>query len=65
MVKVKGIEILIEAVIRSKIPNIKLLLVGNDQTEYVENLKTKYVKQHPEIIFTWKANGSEKLPFFS
>lgn len=54
MVKVKGIEILIEAVIRSEIPNIKLLLVGNDQTEYVEGLKSKYVKQHPEIIFTGK-----------
>ena len=54
MVKVKGIEILIKAVIHSKIPNCKLLLVGNDQTEYVEGLKYNYVKQHPEIIFTGK-----------
>ncbi len=54
MVAVKGIEILIEAVIQSKIPNIKLLLVGNDQTLYVDDLKDKYLENHPEIIFTGK-----------
>lgn len=54
MVAVKGIEILIEAVIQSEISNIKLLLVGNDQSEYVEDLKAKYLEHHPEIIFTGK-----------
>jgi len=53
MVAVKGIEILIEAVIQCDIPNVKLLLVGNDQTTYVDELKAKYLK-HPEIIFTGK-----------
>ncbi|MGB5982876.1 MAG: glycosyltransferase [Nonlabens sp.] len=54
MVAVKGIEILIEAVIQCGIPNIKLLLVGNDQTTYVDELKAKYLNKHPEIIFTGK-----------
>jgi glycosyltransferase involved in cell wall biosynthesis len=54
MVAVKGIEILIEAVIKADIPNIKLLLVGNDNSDYVDGLKNKYVKDHPEIIFTGK-----------
>lgn len=54
MVKVKGIEILIEAVKQSKIPNIKLLLVGNDKTSYVKDLKAKYKTDHSEIIFTGK-----------
>ncbi|WP_019038866.1 glycosyltransferase [Psychroflexus tropicus] len=54
MVEVKGIEILIEAVIQSKIPHIKLLLVGNDQSDYVEKLKEKYLKDHSNIIFTGK-----------
>lgn len=54
MVAVKGIEILIEAVIKSGISSIKLLLVGNDNSEYVEGLKNKYLKDHPEIIFTGK-----------
>jgi glycosyltransferase involved in cell wall biosynthesis len=50
---VKGIEILIEAVIQSQIPNIKLLLVGNDQTDYVNRLRAEY-KMHSNIIFTGK-----------
>jgi glycosyltransferase involved in cell wall biosynthesis len=54
MVEVKGIEILIEAVIQSQIPHIKLLLVGNDQSHYVEQLKGKYLKDHSNIIFTGK-----------
>jgi glycosyltransferase involved in cell wall biosynthesis len=53
MVEVKGIEILIEAVIQSQIPNIKLLLVGNDQTDYVNRLRAQY-KMHFNIIFTGK-----------
>lgn len=54
MVAVKGIEILIEAVIQSNISNIKLLLVGNDQSDYVKGLKSKYLSKHSEIIFTGK-----------
>jgi glycosyltransferase involved in cell wall biosynthesis len=54
MVEVKGIEILIEAVVQSEIPNIKLLLVGNDQNNYVEQLKHKYLEDHSNIIFTGK-----------
>jgi glycosyltransferase involved in cell wall biosynthesis len=53
MVEVKGIEILIEAVIQSQIPNIKLLLVGNDQTDYVDRLRAQS-KMHSNIIFTGK-----------
>ncbi|MBZ9652099.1 glycosyltransferase [Psychroflexus montanilacus] len=54
MVEVKGIEILIEAVIQSQIPNIKLLLVGNDQTDYVKALKDKYLPEYSNITFTGK-----------
>jgi len=41
-------------VVQSEIPNIKLLLVGNDQSNYVEQLKHKYLKDHSNIIFTGK-----------
>ncbi len=54
MVPVKGIEILIEAFLKTSIPNKKLLLVGNDRSEYVDQLKLKYCKEHPEVIFTGK-----------
>lgn len=53
MVPVKGIEILIDAVLDSKIEDIKLLLVGDDRSEYVEGLKKKY-HLHTNIIFTGK-----------
>lgn len=51
MVPVKGIEILIEAVVQSNIANLKLLLVGDDRSAYVDNLKEKY-RNHKGIIFT-------------
>ncbi len=54
MVAVKGIEILIEAVIEANIPQIKLLLVGNDSSDYVDGLKNKYGRNHSQIIFTGK-----------
>ncbi len=54
MVPVKGIEILIDAFLMADIPNKKLLLVGNDQSEYVDQLKLRYCKEHPEVIFTGK-----------
>lgn len=54
MVPIKGIEILIEAVIRTQLHHIKLLLVGDDRSEYVNELKTTYCKKHPNIIFTGK-----------
>ena len=53
MVPVKGIEILIEAVILSKIPNAKLLIVGDDQNDYGKQLKEKY-KSQKNITFTGK-----------
>lgn len=53
MVPVKGIEILIEAVLQSELKNCKLLLVGNDRSEYVDNLKEKYASKQ-NIIFTGK-----------
>ncbi|MGR7811998.1 glycosyltransferase [Lacinutrix undariae] len=54
MVPVKGIEILIEAVIKTKLQHVKLLLVGDDRSEYVAELKLKYCKAYSQIIFTGK-----------
>jgi glycosyltransferase involved in cell wall biosynthesis len=54
MIEVKGIEVLIEAFIKSKIQNGKLLLVGGDNNNYALKLKEKYVSSFPEIIFTGK-----------
>lgn len=54
MVPVKGIEVLIEAFVKANISNSKLFLVGNDQNEYVNSLKDKYLKNHKNIIFTGK-----------
>ncbi|MFD2550400.1 glycosyltransferase [Bizionia sediminis] len=54
MVPVKDIEILMEAVLKTQLPNIKLLLVGSDQSDYAKTLKVKYAKAHSQIIFTGK-----------
>ena len=54
MVPVKGIETLIEAVIGTKLSHIKLLIVGDDRSDYAQELKSKYIKRHPQIIFTGK-----------
>ncbi|MBU2929549.1 glycosyltransferase [Winogradskyella psychrotolerans] len=56
MVPVKGIEILIEAVIRTQQESIKLLLVGDDRSDYVDQLKSKY-KSRPNIIFIGKQSN--------
>lgn len=54
MVPIKGIEILIEAVIKTQLNHIKLLLVGDDRSDYVNQLRTKYGETYPQIIFTGK-----------
>lgn len=54
MVPVKGIEILIEAVIATQLQDVKLLLVGDDRSTYVADLKQKYCNSYPQIIFTGK-----------
>lgn len=53
LVAVKGIEILFEAVQQLNDDSIKVLIVGNDQNEYAQNLKT-YCKNNKNIIFTGK-----------
>jgi len=54
MVPVKGIEVLIEAVIKTQLKTIKLLLVGDDQSDYANALIKRYALEHPNIIFTGK-----------
>lgn len=54
MVPVKGIEILLEAFIKAKIPNSHLFLVGDDRSDYVKDLKQKYISKNPSIVFTGK-----------
>lgn len=54
MIKVKGIEILIEAFLKSKTQNTKLLLVGDYNNNYAIQLKRKYISSFPKIIFTGK-----------
>lgn len=53
MVPVKGIEILIDAVIKTGLSHMRLLLVGDDRSAYVEGLKAKY-GHLSQIIFTGK-----------
>src|SRR5690606_38351065 len=53
MVPVKGIEILAEAVLKIGLSKIKLLLVGDDRTDYVKELKQRY-QRDSNIIFTGK-----------
>ena len=52
LVPLKGIETLIEAFKQVKIPNSKLLIVGNNQNEYAQQLMHKH--QDKLIIFTGK-----------
>lgn len=54
MVPVKGIETLIEAVIKTQLKHFKLFLVGDDRSDYVNRLKAKYGTTCPQIIFTGK-----------
>ncbi|WP_179018594.1 glycosyltransferase [Winogradskyella forsetii] len=56
MVPVKGIEILIEAVVKTQLKHIKLLLVGDDRSDYVRQLKAKYGNLL-HIIFTGKQSN--------
>jgi glycosyltransferase involved in cell wall biosynthesis len=52
LVPLKGIEILIEAFKQVQIPNSKLLIVGNHQNEYAQQLTQEH--QSKQIIFTCK-----------
>ncbi len=52
MVPVKGIEILLNAVRLIDDPKIKVLIVGNDASDYAGNLKTEFTEN--EIMFLGK-----------
>lgn len=52
MVPVKGIEILLNAVRLINNPKIKVLIVGNDASDYAANLKTEFTEN--EIMFLGK-----------
>lgn len=52
LVAVKGIEIMLEAVKQIANPNIKVFIVGDDTSNYANNLKKNY--NASEIIFTGK-----------
>ena len=53
LVPVKGIEILLEAVLKLKDTCIRVLIVGNDDNEYGIMLK-KHYERHKNIIFLGK-----------
>lgn len=53
MVPVKGIEILFEAVQRLDDDSIKVLIVGNDQNDYGQDLKARY-SNNKNIVFIGK-----------
>lgn len=53
MVAVKGIEILFEAVHKLNDKHIKVLIVGNDQNEYGQDLKERY-KTNKNFVFAGK-----------
>lgn len=45
MVHVKGIEILLDAVQKMKDSTVKVFLIGNDKSDYVDSLKKKYAEK--------------------
>ncbi len=53
LVPVKGIEILLDAVIKLNDDSIKVLIVGNDNNDYGVALKNEY-KAHKSILFLGK-----------
>jgi glycosyltransferase involved in cell wall biosynthesis len=61
LVPLKGIETLIEAFKQLEIPNSKLLIVGNHQNEYAQQLMQEH--QDKQIIFTGKQ--MDVRPFLS
>ena len=65
-IPVKGIEILIAGfnALYKKYPNWRLLLVGDDDTEYANKIKSKLshnLELRQKIIFTGKQNGIREL----
>lgn len=50
MVPVKGIEILLEAVKILDDKRIKVLIIGNDKSEYAESLKEKYASSEIQFL---------------
>jgi len=52
MVPVKGIEILLNAVRNIKDSKIKVFLIGNDKSEYVDHLKREYSEE--QFVFLGK-----------
>ncbi|SDB22514.1 Glycosyltransferase involved in cell wall bisynthesis [Flavobacteriaceae bacterium MAR_2010_188] len=54
LVEVKGIEILLEAVLKLNNAQIKVLIVGADHSDYANHLKTKY--NHENFQFLGKKN---------
>lgn len=54
MVPVKGIEVLLKAISKIKIPHIKVLIVGNDSSDYAQKLKTEFSDSN--FLFLGKKN---------
>ena len=52
LVAVKGIEFLLEAVKKLNNPQLKVLIVGDDTSDYAKQLKVNF--KHPSFIFTGK-----------
>ena len=52
LVSVKGIEILLEAVKQINNPKLKVFIVGDDTSDYANNLKEKYTST--DVVFTGK-----------
>lgn len=61
LVEVKGIEILLEAVIKLKDSHIKVMIVGADHSDYAEDLKRKYKQEN----FKFLGKRNDVRPFIS
>ena len=66
LVPVKGIELLLDAFERltANYPDWKLLIVGNDTTEYGAELKRKLLEKpsiREKVIFTWRQKNIRKF----
>lgn len=63
LVPVKGIEVLIEAVLRLNNPKIQLQILGDDRNEYATNLKQRVAERTAEEQIFFLGKHQEVRPF--
>lgn len=65
LVPVKGIEILIDAVVLLNNPNIEVLIIGDDNTDYAKFLKQKIEKLAKLNSFSFLGKHNDVRPFIA